>query len=141
MSQYCEIRTLLVKKVFLLVAIVVIGAGFGCSSAGQDTGGLPDNDPDLAYRLVKEEGALLLDVRTPGEFLSTRLPGSRNLPMEQLPQRLIEIEQLLKGNKDQPIVVYCTVGARAARAKQILLNAGYQNVTNLGGISSWREGK
>jgi rhodanese-related sulfurtransferase len=116
-------------------------AALGCSSAAQNTGGLPDRNPEVAYRLVNEEGALLLDVRTPGEFLSSRLPGARNVPIEQLPQRLHEIEQLLEGNKDKPIVVYCAVGARAARAKQILLNSGFPNVSNLGGISDWPRGK
>jgi len=136
-----DLKTHIDKKLFLAVTIVIFGVTLCCGSTTQGSGGLPDRDPDLAVRLVKEEGALLLDVRTPREFLTSKLPGSRNLPIEQLPQRLAEIEQVLEGNKDQPIVVYCAKGGRAARAKQILLEAGYPNVTNLGGISDWTAGK
>jgi len=119
----------------LFLTAAVLG---GCSATVQsDSGGLPDRDPELAYRLVKEEGALVLDVRTPGEFLSVRLPGARNIPIEQLPQRLQEVERLVNNDKKRPIVVYCTVGTRAAQAKRILLAAGFPNVTNLGGFSDW----
>jgi phage shock protein E len=129
----------LMKKLAIFLSLIVI-TGFGAScgtSSPESRGGLPDRDPELAYQLVEQEGALLLDVRTPGEFIASRLPGARNLPIEQLPQRINEIDQLLEGKKDHPIVVYCTVGSRAARAKRILVNAGYQNVSNLGGMSSW----
>jgi rhodanese-related sulfurtransferase len=136
-----QIRFLVLKFVVLIIFVLLTGSGSSCSSTVQNAGGLPDNDPQLAVRLVEEEGALLLDVRTPGEFISRRLPGSRNLPIEQLPQRLNEIEQLLQGDKNKPIVVYCTAGPRAARAKQILLKAGYNRVTNLGSIGRWPAGR
>jgi rhodanese-related sulfurtransferase len=134
-SKHC-----LLKNLILVFAICLAGAGLSCSSSTRVEGGLPDHDPQLAQRLVKEEGALLLDVRTPGEFLSGRLPGSRNLPIEQLPQRIHEIEQILDGDKTLPIVVYCSAGVRAARAKQILLKAGFNKVTNLGSLRNWPSG-
>lgn len=49
----------------------------------------------------------------------------------------IRMEKLTSGDKNKPIVVYCKTGTRAARAKTILLEAGYTQVTNLGGIDDW----
>jgi rhodanese-related sulfurtransferase/lysophospholipase L1-like esterase len=99
---------------------------------------LPDRDPLLACELVRNEDALLLDVRTWWEYSVYRIPGARNIWVGDLPKRLDEVNQALGGNRDKPIVVYCTKGMRASKAKEILWEAGFGRVTNLGGISDWR---
>jgi len=99
--------------------------------------GLPDRDPELARRLVDEDNALLLDVRTPEEFAEGYAEGATNIPVQQLADRLSEIEQLLEGDHQRPIVVYCRSGRRATRAKEMLLEAGFSKVTNLGGLTDW----
>ena len=99
-------------------------------------GPLPDRDPALAHELVAK-GALLLDVRTPKEFGEKHLDGALNVPVDDLPGRLAEIEKLSAGDKQKPIVVYCKSGGRAGRAKAALLEAGFGRVTNLGGIDDW----
>lgn len=101
--------------------------------------GLPDRDPALARRLVREEGALLLDVRTQEEWDEGHIEGAVLIPIDELPDRMGEIEGAAAGDKSKPIVVYCRSGGRAGRAKQSLLDAGYENVTNLGGVSDWCE--
>lgn len=111
----------------LLPLLVILGA---CTHQS-------DGLPNEAYRLVKEEGALLLDVRTPREYSRRHIEGAQNVPIENLVTRLDRIETLQGGDKSKPIVVYCTVGARAARAKQILTMGGFSKVINLGGISDW----
>lgn len=90
-----------------------------------------DIAPDEAHRWV-EDGALLLDVRTPGEFSAGHLPDARNVPVAELGRRLDEL-----GTRDRPIVVYCRSGARSAVAKSVLLRAGFEKVANLGGMSRW----
>lgn len=97
--------------------------------------GLPDGDAELARRLVGE-GALLLDVRTPDEFADRHLDGAKNVPVDALADGVDEIDALVK-DKTTPVVVYCKSGGRAARAKKMLLAAGYTQVTNLGGIDDW----
>lgn len=126
------------RRVLSLVAgLLLMLTLSACSQDYHVEGGLPDRDPDLAYRLVTEEGAILLDVRTPQEFRQDGLPQARNIWVEELPRKLDQIDALAEGDKGKPIVVYCTVGGRAARAKQILLRAGYRQVSNLGGVSDW----
>ena len=77
-------------------------------------------------------GALLLDVRTPAEFSSGHIPGSQNVPLQDLD----EVE-FLADNKDVRIYVYCLSGARSREATGLLHRMGYPNVTNLGGISAY----
>ncbi len=99
--------------------------------------GLPDRDPVLAKRLVEEEGAVLLDVRTPEEYAEGNVEGSVNIPHDQIDAQLAEIEALTGGDKDKAIVVYCRSGGRAGKAKTALQAAGYTRVTNVGGMKDY----
>jgi phage shock protein E len=74
---------------------------------------------------------LLLDVRTPEEFAGGHIPGSVNISLQTLAQRLDEIP------RNQPVVIYCRVGNRSAEAAEILQTAGYREVYDLGGIVGW----
>lgn len=127
----------LLRRILLSASLLLLVCLSGCLHDIHVEGGLPDGDPELAYRLVNDEGALLLDVRTPQEFAQDGLPEARNVWIEELPQRLQEIESQAGGDQNKPIVVYCTAGVRAARAKRILQGAGYTQVSNLGGVSDW----
>lgn len=98
--------------------------------------GLPDGDPALAHKLVAA-GGLLLDVRTPAEFAERHVEGAVNIPVEEIAARVSEVEKLAGGDKNKPIVVYCKSGRRAAQAKKALMEAGFLQVTNLGGLSDW----
>ncbi len=100
-------------------------------------GSLPDRDPALAKKLVTEENGLLLDVRSDKEFKQGSILGAKHIPVQSLSDRLSDIEKMTKGNKNKPIVVFCAVGGRAAKAKIILEKAGYTRVTNMGGVSDW----
>ena len=76
-------------------------------------------------------GARLVDVRTAGEFSEGHLKGAVNIPVDELAKRMAEI-----GPKDAPVVVYCRSGKRSARAKQMLLDAGFKLVHDLGAMSN-----
>ncbi len=76
--------------------------------------------------------AVLLDVRTPGEYQEGHIPGSKNIPL----QTLDEIEEIVE-NKDTPIFVHCLSGGRSRQAAAILQQMGYSNVKNIGGISAY----
>ena len=97
---------------------------------------LPDGDPQLAKRLVAE-GALLLDVRSEAEYQEYHLENSLLIPHMELPARIEEVAKAQGGDKTKPIVVFCRRGGRAAKAKIILADHGYNEVTNLGGIDDW----
>ena len=91
----------------------------------------PDINNGLeAYRSTP--GALLLDVRSPGEYREGRIPGSVNLPL-----RTLKDIGTVAPDKDTPVFVYCFSGGRSAQAAATLRRLGYTNVTDLGGITAY----
>lgn len=103
---------------------------------GFPAGPYADRDPALAKQLV-DGGALLLDVRTPEEFESGHVEGAVNISHDEVAARVDEIKQLVGGDTHKPIVVYCRSGGRAGQAKGDLIAAGFDRVTNLGGLKDW----
>lgn len=93
---------------------------------------LVDADEALAI-LDNKPDALLIDVRTEAEFKSGHIEGALLLPIDQLQAKLSELPK----DKATPLVVYCRSGNRSATAAQILLQAGYSQVYDLGGIIDW----
>lgn len=83
-------------------------------------------------QLVKE-GAIILDVRSKGEFDSGHIKGSINIPVDQLRNNLGKLK-----DKNKPIITCCASGMRSASAKNILKASGYAEVHNGGGWSSLR---
>ena len=111
-------------KAYVVVGIVFL-VGYALLKSKGDVKGAD-------ARALVQNGALLLDVRTGGEFSGGHLPGAINIPVSDLENRLSEV-----GPKNRPIVVYCRSGQRSARAARTLKSAGYEAVHNLGSISSW----
>jgi rhodanese-related sulfurtransferase len=75
---------------------------------------------------------LVVDVRTPQEYMQVHLKGAINIPLSNLSLRMGGLE------KDRPILVYCQTGYRSAQASSILVKAGFAKVYNLeGGITAW----
>lgn len=77
-------------------------------------------------------GAVLLDVRTPGEYRDGHIPGSRNVPL----QSIDKVDGMID-NKSTPIFVHCLSGGRSRQAAAILQQMGYTNGKNIGGISAY----
>ena len=76
----------------------------------------------------------VLDVREAWELEISSLPGVRHIPMNEVPERLAELDA------SQPLVVMCRSGARSLRVAQFLEHQGFARVTNLtGGILAWGE--
>jgi len=75
---------------------------------------------------------IIVDVRTPEEFRSGAYPGAVNIPLDTLMQRYEE----LGNNGAREITVYCASGARSAYAQRTLMQIGYENVKNGGGLGS-----
>ena len=77
-------------------------------------------------------GAVLLDVRTPQEYREGHIPGSQNVPLQQLDK----VEEVTE-NKNTVLYVYCRSGARSRQAVSLLQAMGYTNVHNIGGITAY----
>ena len=76
----------------------------------------------------------LIDVRTPGEFVSSHIPGSYNVPLDLLREHRAE----LTAQHGDPVVLVCASGARAEQARALLETAGLDRISVLrGGITGW----
>lgn len=75
-----------------------------------------------------DEDALIIDVRTPGEYASGHVDGALNLPLD----RFIQNHAGVVSDKSRQIILYCQSGARSAQATQFLKQQNYQNVINGG---------
>lgn len=78
------------------------------------------------------EGAVLLDVCTPQEYREGHIPGSKNVPLQEIGR-----VSAAAGGKDTPLFVYCHSGARSRQAVDALRRMGYLQVKNIGGISAY----
>jgi rhodanese-related sulfurtransferase len=80
----------------------------------------------------REQGAFILDVRTVEEWEEVHIPGSTLIPRHELPSRLAEVPE------EMEIVVVCRSGNRSQEGRDILLDAGYEQVSSMrGGINEW----
>lgn len=82
---------------------------------------------------IDQNGALLLDVRTPAEYAAGHIPGSRNIPLGRLPS---QVDQL---PTDQPVIVYCQAGSRSPIAASIVQAHGCERVAEISdGFEGWQ---
>ena len=80
-----------------------------------------------------QEDYVILDVRTQEEFDAGHIPGAVLIPNTEIADRA---EQELP-DKDQLLLVYCRSGNRSKQASQILVELGYTNIREFGGINDW----
>ena len=118
------------RILFYLLLITALTAGCRGSSTYTDL----DVDEFAQMLLDRQDGVLLLDVRTPEEFAEGHIPGALNVNwfdedfMEQL-------EPVLR--KDIPVLIYCRGGNRSARAAALIQSSGYPAYNLLGGYQAW----
>ena len=124
------------KRIILLITLIfVIGLG-GCMKV------LEENK--IVYKTITQveakeiidttSGYIILDVRTSEEFNTGHIPNAINIPNEVI------LEEALKvlTNKEQVILVYCRSGRRSKEAASKLVELGYSNVLEFGGIIDWK---
>jgi NADPH-dependent 2,4-dienoyl-CoA reductase/sulfur reductase-like enzyme/rhodanese-related sulfurtransferase len=89
-------------------------------------------EPEKQGAKVEKESnePIIVDVRTPDEFRGGAVQGAVNISLDELMYRYEELGK----NPSREIVVYCATGARSAYAQQVLMQLGYTNVRNGGGI-------
>lgn len=88
-------------------------------------------DPkDVAARLDQVQ---LVDVREPDEWHAGRIPGARWIRMDELGDRLDELDA------DRPVVTMCRAGGRGGKMAEFLTDRGYQAANLEGGIQAWAD--
>ena len=95
------------------------------------------NENQLKAWNMIDQGALIVDVRTTGEFKSGHLPGAKLIPINQVSARINEFG----ADKNRPIVVYCKSGSRSGKVEGILKQNGFTNVHNGGGYGALMSAK
>lgn len=121
------------KLILILLAVLCLT---GCGQA-------KENDREAAYMNITaeeakeimdtQEGYIILDVRTQEEYDESHIPGAILIPDYEIKDRA---EELLP-DKDQLILVYCRSGRRSKLAAQALVELGYTNIREFGGIIDW----
>jgi rhodanese-related sulfurtransferase len=88
--------------------------------------------PQDAYQKYNQ-GVFLLDVRTQQEWDEFHVPNTTLIPLDELPQRLDEVPA------GQEIIVICRSGNRSQQERDILLDAGFDNMSSMsGGLKEWQ---
>ena len=121
------------KLVFLLLAVMLLTA------CGQDR----ENDQGAVYvnitaeeakRIMdSEEGYIILDVRTQEEYDQGHIPGAIVISHGEIEEKAEDVLM----DKDQLILVYCRSGRRSKIAAEALVEQGYTNIKEFGGIIDW----
>jgi len=73
------------------------------------------------YKELVSNGAVIIDVRSPGEYKAGHINGSKNFPLESIRNKVNELKKLGK-----PVITVCRSGTRSGMAKGILKSAGIE---------------
>lgn len=123
----------------LAASLIAAALASGCAASGASTAPEGSTLAALASSVtvaeasaLRDDGALVLDVREPDEWAAGRIPDATLIPLGELASRVGELE------RNQRIIVVCRSGNRSAEGRDILLAAGYPAVTSLdGGMTDW----
>lgn len=92
---------------------------------------------DVAYALMQQQGAVVVDVREPHEYAAGHIPGAYNVPKDTV---LTNADLVALKDKQIPIMVYCRSGGRAGDVLDALAEDGFSYVMNIGGVLTWPYG-
>ena len=79
--------------------------------------------------LIKNPSTIVVDVRSPWEYEMEHIPGAKNIPLEEVPNKVKEFKSF-----KSPVVLYCRSGNRSGMALNILKQNGVAEVYNGGGL-------
>ena len=122
------------KRIILILLAVMM-----LTACGQDK----ENDQGAVYVNITaeeakqimdtEEGYIILDVRTQEEYDEGHIPGAIVISHEEIAEKAEEVLP----DKNQLILVYCRSGRRSKIAAEALVELGYTNIKEFGGIIDW----
>lgn len=92
---------------------------------------------DVAFALMQQKGAVVVDVREPHEYAAGHIPGAYNIPKDTF---LTNADLVALKDQQIPIMVYCRSGGRAGDVLDAMDEAGFSYVMNIGGVLTWPYG-
>ena len=119
------------KSILILLTALLLG---GCAAQPTNNASYRQISMEEAVTIMAQEpDYIILDVRRADEFASGHIPGAINIANESIGTD--EIPEL--PDKNKLILVYCRSGNRSKQASQKLVNLGYTNIVEFGGILDW----
>lgn len=114
----------------ILIGAIIVFIGY---RAMVPTKGVKTISADELKPELKKFGKQFVDVRTPAEFKAGHIKEFKNIPLNELPNRLDEL------NADKEIYLMCQSGMRSSRAAGLLKKNGFKQITNVsGGMNNYR---
>ena len=114
----------------LLMALLFLS---GCGAVSAEKTYRQITMEEAVTMMEEETEYIILDVRTAEEYSEKHIPGAINIANEVIGTE--DIPEL--PDKDQLILVYCRSGDRSKQASEKLVELGYTNIVEIGGINSW----
>ena len=121
------------KLVFLLLAVMILTACGQNKENGQGAVYVNITAEEAKQIMDSQEGYIILDVRTQEEYDQGHIPGAIVISHEEIVEKAEEVLT----DKDQLILVYCRSGRRSKIAAETLVELGYTNIKEFGGIIDW----
>ena len=121
------------RKIILLLMMVLLTACATGKANTQEAVYMNITAQEAKQIMDREEGYIILDVRTQEEYDQGHIPGAIVIPNTEIEARA-EAELT---DKNQLILVYCRSGRRSKMAAEILVDLGYTNIKEFGGIIDW----
>ena len=117
------------KKFLWVLMILLMPLCLGCGESNY----VKISHDEARKMIAENKDAIILDVRTPEEFEKNHIPNALLVPLNDLRNRNFSSLP----DKDATIIIYCRTGRRSEEAAKILINEGYKNVYDMGGIVDW----
>lgn len=129
----------MINSLILLLGLLLTG----CGNAENDSANVTSENSSATYTQISQEeakemmgkdnGHIVVDVRRADEYATGHIPGAILIPNEEIgTEQPAELPDL-----DQIILIYCRSGNRSKQASQKLVDMGYTNVYEFGGIIDW----
>lgn len=135
------------KKIMCLALVFIAAVSAACWAADRKGGERADmivmeaqyhklTPQEAKARMEKNPAGIVLDVRSSEEYNAGHIPNAVLLPVEQIEAKSDAIARVLP-DKQAEIFVYCRSGKRSSLAAHALVDLGYTNIYDIGGIMDW----
>ena len=121
------------KKLILFLLTAMLLTGCGQTNQAQEAVYMNITAEEAKQIMDSEEGYIILDTRTQAEYDEGHIPGAIVIPHDEITDRA---EEELP-HKNQLLLVYCRSGRRSKLAAEALVELGYTNIKEFGGIIDW----
>jgi phage shock protein E len=118
----------------IFIALFLTGCGTTKAPADDESPSVVNITAEEGKTMMEEDPTIVLvDVRTEAEFTEEHIPGALLVPVDDLESLAPE----MMPDKEATYIIYCRSGNRSATAARQLIDMGYQNIYDMGGIIDW----